>query len=128
MQVGIDDQRHLARGEPGFRHRVVELGGTADTRVLDAIDLAELGVVLVPRPGIDQDKPIGMLDQEAPHGERNAVPLIGSNLSLPQRLGHHAEHRAAIEALQAGLQRVARELANLERTRECQCHCLSPPA
>ncbi len=55
-----------------------------------------------------------MLDQEAAHGERNPVALVGSNLSLPQRLGHHAEHRAAIEALQAGLERVAAQAADRE--------------
>ena len=56
-----------------------------------------------------------MLDQEAAQRQGDSVPVVRRDTPLPQRLGHHAEHGAAVEGLAAGLQGVAREAANFER-------------
>ena len=55
-----------------------------------------------------------MLDQQAPHRERDPVALVGGDALAPERLGHDAEHRAAVEPLAAAFERVAAEAADLE--------------
>ena len=70
---------------------------------------------LLPSAGVDQHQPVGVLDQQAAHRERNPVPLVRLDPALPERLRHHAEHGAAVEPLEAALQRVAAEPADLKR-------------
>ncbi len=56
-----------------------------------------------------------MLDQQAAHAELDPIPLVGGNPPLPERLGDDAEHRAAVELLAAGLNRVDAQAAQLPR-------------
>ena len=53
-----------------------------------------------------------LLDEQAPHSELYSIPLVSGNAAFPQRFGHDAEHRAAIEFLSASLNRVDRESAD----------------
>lgn len=71
---------------------------------LDPIDVEELRILLVPHPGVDQHEPIGMLDEQAAHPERDPIPFVRRDAALPKRLRHDAEHRTAVEALAAGLE------------------------
>ena len=68
-------------------------------------------VLLVPGAAVDEHEPIVVLDENAAHAERDAVALVGGDAALPERLGHDAEHRAAVELLSARLQRVDAEAA-----------------
>src|SRR5262245_13123539 len=76
--------------------------------VLDAIDLVELVRLLVASAGVDEHRTDLVLDQEAAHAELDAVPRVRRDAALPQRLGDDAKHRAAVELLPAGLNRVHR--------------------
>src|SRR5690606_38032291 len=76
----------------------------------------------------DEDEGVGRLDEEAAHGERNAVPLVGGDPALPERLGDDAEHGAAVEALEPGLEGVDAESAEFAGAPEWQgvyAHMLS---
>jgi hypothetical protein len=55
-----------------------------------------------------------MFDQEATHGKRDPVALIGGNLPGPERLGDDAEHGTPIQTLSAALQQVAAEVSESE--------------
>jgi hypothetical protein len=55
-----------------------------------------------------------VLHQDTAHGKRDAVSIVGLDPRLPQYARNHTEHGTAIEALQAALQRVAAEPANLK--------------
>ena len=44
--------------------------------------------------------------------------VVVRNPSAPERIRHHAEHRAAVEALEPAFQQVAAEPADLEALRE----------
>ena len=107
--MGIDDQRHVVGAEAGRLDPVLEGGTPLAAPVLDGVDVVELGRLLVPRPRIQQHQPIVMLDEQASHPERNAVFLVGCDAPRPQRLGHHAEHRTAIQLLSARLNGVHAE-------------------
>src|SRR5690606_9028797 len=62
--------------------------------------------------GVDEHPPgTGMLDEQAAHAKRDPVARVGGNAALPQRLGHDAEHGAAVEQPASGLQRVDRPIA-----------------
>ena len=54
-------------------------------------------------------------DEQRPHAERDAVPLVGRRALLPQRLRHDAEHRAAVEAEVAVGEREQLEVAERRR-------------
>ena len=56
-----------------------------------------------------------MLDEETAQSEGDAVAVIGGDAPLPQRLGHDAEHGAAVEALAAALEGVTGQAADFER-------------
>ncbi len=65
-----------------------------------------------------------MLHEQASHAQRDPVPLVGLNAAFPQRLRHHAEHRAAIELLESSLERVHPQGTNGARLDEReQWHC-----
>src|SRR5919108_906433 len=115
MQVTVDHPAHVGRGVPQLRQGVLQTGAAFLPRVRDPIDVLELGVLLVAESGIDEHQPGGVLDQEAAERERDAVAVVGGDAPLPQRLRYDPEHRAAVEGLVAGLQRVTGEVPYLER-------------
>ena len=78
----------------------------------------ELGHFLVAKRGIDQHQPVGVLHQQAAHGQRDAIPLIRRHPLHPEGARHHAEHRPAVQPLKTALQSVAAETADLKRSRE----------
>src|SRR5688572_4354099 len=122
VEMGIDDPLHVGGRVAGIVQRVEQLGrrtfAPAPRGILDAVDLAELRVVLGADGGIDEDQAVAVLDQQAAHRERDAVPLVGGDLPVPERLRHDAEHGAAVEALEAALEGVAPEAADGEAVDE----------
>ena len=81
-----------------LRHleRVLQFGSAVSSRVIDAIDLDELAGLFVADPGIDQDEPVVVLDQQAAQGQRDAIAIIGRSPARPEHLGDDAEHGAAV--------------------------------
>src|SRR5438046_1596276 len=102
------------RPDPELGERVLEQRATVLPFVAHAVDVPELGVLLVADPRVDQHQAVVVLDQEAAEREGNAVALVGRDAPLPQRLGHDAEHGAAIEGLAARFQCVTSQTAHLE--------------
>src|SRR5207244_6237852 len=47
--------------------------------------------------GVDQDVVIVRAYEQRPHRKRDAILLVRRRTLFPQRLGHDAEHRAAVE-------------------------------
>ena len=92
--------------EAGLGERVIEV-----PRAIDAVDLAELRVLLVAEPGVD-DHRAHAADDQRPHRQRDAVAIVGRRLRRPQRLRHDAEHRAAVEPEEAVVQRDQLEIAD----------------
>src|SRR5262249_37712670 len=64
------------------------------------VHLMKLRVVFVPEAGVDEHRPYSA-DDERTHRHPNPVSIVRRRLSLPQRLRHDAEHRAAVEAEEA---------------------------
>ena len=120
VQVRVDHERYVGHTMAGRDDRVLEIRArdalvVQRTRVLESIDVVELRVLFVPRAGIDEHEPDVVLDQEAPHPERNPVAFVGRDLAFPERLRHDAEHRAAVELLAAGLEGMHSESAYAAR-------------
>jgi hypothetical protein len=69
---------------------------------------------LVAEGGVDEDQAVGMLHQKAAQGQLDPPALVVPHPFAPQRIGHHAEHRAAVEPLGATLQGVAGESPQLK--------------
>ena len=59
-----------------------------------------------------------MLDEETAHAELDSISLVGGDALFPERLGNDAEHRAAVELLAAGLNRVNLQVADARRLDE----------
>ena len=97
-------------------------------RSIDAVDVVELRVFLVAEPGVDDHRPHAAHD-ERPHRERDAVAIVGRRLPRPQRLRHDAEHRAAVEAEEAVVQRDQLEIAErIARIRVTGVRLIEAPA
>ena len=94
---------------PAVGERVVEV-----IAALEAVDVGALGVHLVAAAGVDEHRPLAPHD-ERPHAEGNPVAIVGRQPPLPQRAGHDAEHRAAIEGEEAVGQRDELEVAKRVR-------------
>ena len=65
-------------------------------------------------------EPVGTavaFEQQAPHGERDAVAVVGRDAPLPERLRDDAEHRSAVEVEAAGVDLVEGVGADLHETR-----------
>src|SRR5207253_11468388 len=75
---------------------------------------------LVAEPGVHEHEAVVVLDQQAAQRQGDAVALVGGDAPLPQRLGHDAEHGAAVEALGAAFEGMAGEAADFERRVEHQ--------
>ena len=112
MQMRIDDPPDVLRRVPEPGERIFQPRASVRARVLDAVDVPELLVLLVAESRVDQDQAIVVLDQEAAQRERNAVARVGRDPPLPQRLGNDAEHRAAVQVLETGLEGMAPEPAD----------------
>src|SRR5690606_38655696 len=70
--------------------------------VVDREDVEFLRAVLRAATGVDEDRARDAVrtraaDQEQTRRERDAVAVVGRLLTAPERLGHRAEHRAAVE-------------------------------
>src|SRR5690242_863626 len=113
VQMAVDDHLDVARRDPELRESIFETRRSLLATILDAIDVVELRVFLVARAGIDQHRPDVVLDQQTPHAKLNPVARVGGNAALPERLGHDAEHRAAVELLATGLNRMHAKTAEL---------------
>ena len=74
----------------------------------------ELRILLVADPVIDQDQPVTVLHEQAAHGPGAEVVGIRRMVLAPQRLGHHAEHGAAIELEETGIDHVQSHGAKFE--------------
>ena len=75
---------------PGRRQR-------SRQKLLVLVDLAQLRRLLVADAGLDHDRMLAGAHDNRIQAEQDAVLLIGRSALLPERLGHHAEHGAAIE-------------------------------
>src|SRR5438105_2994205 len=111
MEMGVDYDRNLRGRHLQLLEPIVERGSLARPFVLQTVDVVELRVLLVARPGIDENQTIGMLDEKTSHSELNPVPLVGRNALFPERFRNDAEHRAAVELLSPRLDRVDRQVA-----------------
>src|SRR5262249_31185073 len=83
--------------------------------VLDPIDVRELGAHLVAGSVVHQDAAALTLEEQAAHGETDAIALVGRLELGPERLGHRAEHRSAVEPHETGLDGVDAPGTELQR-------------
>ena len=67
-----------------------------------------------------------MFDEQAPEREGNAIAIVGGCAPGPQRLGHDAEHGAAVEVLAAALEGVTRQPADVKGLGESSRHFPQP--
>src|SRR4029079_4642400 len=111
----IDHQRDVLGTNSDVEEAVLEPGRPALAAILYAVDVVELLIFLVPRAGVDENRTDLMLDEETAHPELDAIALIGNDTALPEHLRHDAEHRAAVQLLTAGLDRVDRPPADAAR-------------
>src|SRR5690606_7334254 len=107
VQVRVDDDVHVLRGEARVAQRILQ--SRRRPGIVQAVDLVELRALLGAEAAVHQHQRARRLDQQAAQGERDAVPLIRRDPPLPQRLGHHPEHRPAVQPLEPRLQRVQPE-------------------
>jgi hypothetical protein len=64
---------------------------------VDRVDVDALCVHLVANPRVDEQTRRAGSDEQRPRGQVNAVAIVCRGASLPERLRHHAKHRAAVE-------------------------------
>ena len=74
-----------------------QLGHELVAAALQSENTDFLVVPAIPHPGIDQDAPIPVVDQQAAQIQIDAVHLVGGMLLLPHHLGHDAEHGAPVQ-------------------------------
>jgi hypothetical protein len=67
--------------------------------LLDTEPVLELGLEEGPNPGLEQDVPVGLPDQQRSTCEVDSVPLVCGCPALPERTRRIAEHGPAIELL-----------------------------
>ena len=118
VQVRVDDDPDVLRPNAKLRESILEQRASVRAGVLDAVDVVELRRLLVARARIDDDDVGFVLDHQASHAELNAVALVGRNAPFPERLRNDTEHRATIELLATGLNRVNAQLADGQRLDE----------
>ena len=81
--------------------------------MIKAVDVSELGVILVPNAGLDEHVLPPGTYQKAGEREAYAIAGIGGNPSFPKRLGHHPEHLATVEAERTIGERVDFKMAEI---------------
>ena len=69
----------------------------ADVTVKRVPELVPEDVAKAAHYKLDQDAPVAVVDEQAAQVQVDAVHLVGRMLLLPEDLGHHAEHGAAVE-------------------------------
>ena len=97
--------------DAGIGERVIEVA-----RAVDGVDVDALRVHLAADAGVDEEGLLALnrvSDEERTEAEPDAVPLVGRRALLPQRLGHDAEHGAAVEAEAAVPERRQDEITEL---------------
>ena len=77
---------------------------------IDGVDVVLLLAHLVADARVDEHRLAARADDERTHPEPDPVPRIGGRATLPERLRHHAKHRAAIEREESVGQRQELEL------------------
>jgi hypothetical protein len=78
---------------------------------VDAVDVVKLRIVFVADSGVDQHCPHAADDKRA-HGQEDASTVVRRGLLFPERLGHDAEHGAAVQTNEPVEQRDQLELAD----------------
>src|SRR6185503_15655421 len=71
MQMRVDHERDVIRRYAELTQPVLQLRRTTRPRVLDAVDVVELVILLVPRAVVDQHEPRLVLDEQTPHAQLN---------------------------------------------------------
>jgi hypothetical protein len=112
MQVRVDDPADVLGAVSQRFERVRQPGAAVRSEVVDAVDLTELGVVLVADARVHEHQTVVVLHEEAAEGQRDPVLRIGGDAPLPQRLWHDPEHRPAVEVLEARFQQMATQAAD----------------
>jgi hypothetical protein len=87
----------IGRIEPGVSNAILKSGRISCVR--DPINFSEFLAVLVPHSGIDEDESVRSLDKQAPHGQRDSIPIVGRDTPLPEGLWNNSEHRPTVELL-----------------------------
>ena len=105
VQVAGDHDIDVRRRQPGIRQRVIQV-----IRAVEPVEVGELGIELVATARVNQDGLVAP-DQQGPHAQGNAVPVVGRQALLPQRARHRAEHGAAVEREEPIRQRCQLEAA-----------------
>ena len=77
--------------DAGISERVIQIAAAIQRE-----GAAERVVRLVPEPRVDEHRP-GAADDQLTDGHLDAILVVGGKPLAPQRLGHHTEHRTAIE-------------------------------
>ena len=117
VQVRRDDDVDVGRREAVRGERVVEC-----ERPIDRVDLdVSLSLILSPMPASIRIRRPPASHEQRPHAERDAVARVGGRALLPQRLGHHAEHGAAVEPEGAVGQRQQVEIAEAHARQSAFC-------
>ncbi len=93
MEVGQDHIRNVA----GFHSLPRELAEQSPLGAFDGVDLGKLLRPAGSDTGFHDDRSSATSDKKAVQTEQNAVGFIRLGRALPERLGHDAEHGAAIE-------------------------------
>src|SRR5207247_4397335 len=115
VEMGVEHPAYVLRPKPELGERVCATRAAVPPFVFDAVNVLELGRFLVADSGVDQDRTVAVLDQQAAQRERDPVALVRGDAPLPQRLGHDAEHGAAVQTLQAAFERMAGQAPDAER-------------
>src|SRR5579883_570862 len=111
VQVAIDDDIDGFRIDARRRDRLAQILGLR----LQTHALACPCVHLVAAAGFDQDRVLAGADDVAVEAARDPVQLVRGRLPAPERLRHHAEHRAAIPPVDCRAHRRDLELAGAQR-------------
>jgi hypothetical protein len=77
VQVRVDHHAHVLEPVAGGPDPILEQRAPVGACVLDAVQVVELGRLLVAEPGVDEHQPHVVLDEQAAHPHRDAVARVG---------------------------------------------------
>jgi DNA-binding NtrC family response regulator len=92
VQMGQNDIGYIVTVKAMGRQRFVEAVISVQIIISE-----EFVALLVSDAVVDEDQPVDVLNKQASHGPAAHVILIGGIDTLPNALGHNAEHGAAVE-------------------------------
>ncbi len=101
MQVGEEDVGDIIA--------VVPQGGERFVKRIVAVEMVmteEFRILLVADAIVDEDEPVAVFHQHAAHRPGAHVIVVGRVEFVPDAFGHYAEHGAAVELEEAGIDRV----------------------